>query len=113
MKDMIARSREIAIALVIMFVVGCGGGGPSEDQLENLREAKAAALSAEEKVAGLKEEKRELERTLTDKRKELTEVETEKEAVAAQLEEMGRMRDSEAAPADTSADSDSGTPPGL
>ncbi len=104
------------VAAAIVFVAfGCGGGGPTEDQLENLRETKAAALSAEKKVEGLKTESRRLEETVAEKRGELSEAEAEKEAIATKLEEMGRVIESQAeeTPVDTSAGTEPEEPPGL
>jgi len=71
---------------------GCGGGGPGVEELEALRETKAAALSAEEEVSELTEEIRELEERLADEERELAEVEAEKEAVEEKLGEMGRVK---------------------
>ena len=74
-----------AVVLLALFVAtGCTRYA-NEEQLQALDETKAAALSAEDKVAELEEEKAALQEKLADKQDELEKVKEEKRKVQSKL----------------------------
>lgn len=72
------------ILLVVFVAAGCTRYA-NEEQLQALDETKAAALSAEEKVAELENEKKALEAKLAEKQDELSKVQEEKKTVQSKL----------------------------
>lgn len=73
------------------FVTMCGIVGctkkPSEEQLSQLEEARAAAESAERKLAELRQERMSLENQLSQKEAELQEHESERDDLKEKMEQ--------------------------
>ena len=80
------RSKKLRFSTIILtaalLLASCGGGGGlTAEQLKELEETKAAALSAEKKVQSQKQERRSLNQDLTAKRSDLKKLLEEKEVL--------------------------------
>ena len=82
-----------ALTLIAMlFAVACGGGGGmTEEQLIELKETKAAALSAEEKIQQRKVVRKTLSDDLTAKKNELKQILTDKEVLIKRLKDLENL----------------------
>ena len=69
----------VAISSALLLSVGCGWK-PSEEQINQMEETRAAALSAEQKVEELKQQKARLEGQQNAKQQELDKVKADKAA---------------------------------
>lgn len=82
---------KLKVLLVILFgiatisVTSCGWK-PSDQEIKQLDETKAAALSAEQTLADKKTERQELEAKVATKKAELEKVKTDKESVQKHVE---------------------------
>lgn len=82
---------KLKVLLVILFgvatisVTSCGWK-PSDQEIKQLEETKAAALSAEKTLADKKTERQELEAKVAAKKAELEKVKTDKENVQKHAE---------------------------
>lgn len=85
------RLTKTCLAFLVLaggiYYAGCAGG-PSEEQIQTLKETKQAALSAEKKVQEKKAEKAQLEVTLAGKKEELRKVQEEKKYVEEKIKAM-------------------------
>ncbi len=93
----------ITLTLIAMlFAVACGGGGGlTPEQLLELEETKAAALSAEGKIQERKVDRKTLSDDLTAKRKELKQLLTDKDLLTKRLKDLENLSEDETE-ADTS-----------
>lgn len=82
-----------ALTLIAMLLaVACGGGGGmTEEQLIELKETKAAALSAEEKIQERKVARKTLSDDLTAKKNELKQILTDKEVLIKRLQDLENL----------------------
>lgn len=82
-----------ALTLIVMLLaVACGGGGGmTEEQLIELKETKAAALSAEEKIQQRKVARKTLSDDLTAKKNELKQILTDKEVLIKRLKDLEKL----------------------
>lgn len=89
-KSFVRTRSLLALTLAAMlFAVACGGGGGlTPEQLLELEETKAAALSAEEKIEQRKVARKTLSDDLTEKRKELKQLLTDKELLTKRLKDL-------------------------
>lgn len=72
---------SVLMLTAALFIASCGGGGLTTEQLKELEETKAAALSAEKNVQSQKQEKRSLNQDLAAKRSDLKKLLEEKEVL--------------------------------
>ena len=92
-KSFIRTRSLLALTLIAMLLtVACGGGGGlTPEQLIELEETKAAALSAEEKIQQRKVSKKTLSENLTAKKKELKQILTDKELLIKRLKDLENL----------------------
>ncbi len=92
-KRFVRTSSLLALTLIAMLlVVGCGGGGGlTTEQLIELEETKAAALSAEEKIQERKVARKTLSDDLTAKKNELKQILTDKEVLIKRLKDLENL----------------------
>jgi len=80
---MLRTNKYVKVFAIAAVVLAGGLGGctkrPSEEELAKLEEARAAAESAERKLAELRSERMQLEQTLEQKKQELSEHEAERD----------------------------------
>ncbi len=84
------RAKKISrYVLIGSFIAMCGIAGckPSEEELAKLEEARAAAESAEKKLAELRQERMNLESQLSAKEAELKEHEAERDDLKEKMEQ--------------------------
>lgn len=74
-----------AISGALLLVVGCGWK-PNEEQINQMEETRAAALSAEQKVEELKQQKQQLQGQLTSAQQEADKVCADKDATAERVQ---------------------------
>ncbi len=93
----------LALTLIVLLAaVACGGGGGlTTEQLLELEETKAGALSAEEKIQQRKVARKTLSDDLTAKNKELKQILTDKEVLIKRLKDLENLTKDETE-ADTS-----------
>jgi septal ring factor EnvC (AmiA/AmiB activator) len=72
------RALAVGAVLGLLIMNGCTKR-PSEQELQKLEEARMAAESAESKLADLKNERAQLEKSLEDKQTELRQHEAERD----------------------------------
>ena len=72
---------SVLMLTAALLIASCGGGGLTAEQLKELEDTKAAALSAEKKVQSQKQEKRSLNQDLAAKRSDLKKLLEEKEVL--------------------------------
>ncbi len=73
---------SVLMLTAALLIASCGGGGGlTAEQLKELEETKAAALSAEKEVQSQKQEKRSLNQDLAAKRSDLKKLLEEKEVL--------------------------------
>lgn len=92
---MLKSNRFLQVVAITSVVAACGMGctkRPSEEELAKLEQARAAAESAERKLAELRSERMQLEQTLEQKKSELQAHEEERDYLR---EEMGRREGTE------------------
>ena len=80
---------KLKILLVLLFgvaTISSCGWKPSEQEIKQLEETKAAALSAEKTLADKKAERQELEAKVAAKKAELEKVKADKENVQKHVE---------------------------
>jgi len=96
-KSFVRTSSLLALTLIAMLlVVGCGGGGGlTTEQLLELEETKAAALSAEDKIQERKVARKTLSDDLTEKKKELKQLLTEKEVLTKRQKDIENLNKDE------------------
>lgn len=74
----------VAISGALFLAVGCGWK-PNEEQINQMEETRAAALSAEQKVEELKQQKQQLQGQLTSAQQEADKVCADKDATAERV----------------------------
>jgi len=75
----------------LLLTVACGGGGLTPEQLKDLDETKAAALSAEEKIQDRKVTRKSLSEDLSGKRSELKQLLADKELLIQRLKDLEKL----------------------
>ncbi len=91
-KSFVRTRSLLALTIAIMLtVVACGGGGLTEEQLQELEETKTAALSAEAKIQERKVTKKELSENLSLKKKELNQLLADKELLKKRLKDLEKL----------------------
>ncbi|TFB10293.1 hypothetical protein E3V55_06205 [Candidatus Marinimicrobia bacterium MT.SAG.3] len=91
-KSFVRTRSLLALTIAIMLaVVACGGGGLTEEQLQELEETKTAALSAEAKIQERKVTKKELSENLALKKKELKQLLADKELLKKRLKDLENL----------------------
>ena len=91
-KSFVRTRSLLALTIAIMLtVVACGGGGLTEEQLQELEETKTAALSAEAKIQERKVTKKELSENLALKKKELNQLLADKELLKKRLKDLENL----------------------
>jgi len=70
----------ITAVAVLALLIGCAGG-PSDEELSQLRELRQSAEAAEERVAELQERKEQLQKEIEEKKQELEMARAEKQRV--------------------------------
>ena len=73
--------RKIVITAVAgVFLLLAAGGGPNEEQIKQLEETRAAAISAEDKLEDLKRQRKQLEDKVAARQKDVDKVKAQKAA---------------------------------
>lgn len=84
-KEILSKGKKLRFSVLMLtaalLIASCGGGGLTTEQLKELEETKAAALSAEKNVQSQKQEKRSLNQDLAAKRSDLKKLLEEKEVL--------------------------------
>ncbi len=103
MKSFVRTRSILAMTIIAMLLaVACGGGGGlTAEQLLELEETKAAALSAEEKIQQRKVARKTLSDDLSAKKKELKQLLSDKEVLINRLKDIENLTKDETE-ADTS-----------
>jgi len=94
-KEKVKSGKKLRINTLMLtaalLIASCGGGGVTSEQLRELEETKAAALSAEKKVQSQKIERRDLNKDLAGKRAELRKLLEEKEILMEKFRKIQEM----------------------
>ena len=80
-RKLLKHSTYAGMLLSVLLLASCGGGGLTAEQLRELEETKAAALSAEKQVQSQKRERITLNEDLAGKKTELKKLLEEKEVL--------------------------------
>ena len=97
-----------ALILTVFISVGCGGGGLTPEQLQELEETKSAALASEEKVQEQKVTRKGLNEDLTTKRAELKQLRADKAVLMERLRKLEQLNIDEAESETSSDENDDG-----
>ena len=90
------RTKWTALIVTLFISVGCGGGGLTPEQLQELEETKSAALAAEEKIQQQKVTRKGLKEDLLTKRAELKQLRADKVVLMERLRELEQLNKDEA-----------------
>ena len=102
------RIKWTALIVALFISVGCGGGGLTTEQLQELEQTKSAALAAEEKVQQQKVTRKELNQDLTTKRAELKQLLVDKAVLMERFRELEQLNKDEAESDTSSVENDDG-----
>ena len=90
------RTKWTALIVTLFISAGCGGGGLTSEQLQELEEAKKAALVVEEKIQQQKATRKELSEDLATKRTELKQLRADKSVLMERLRKLEQLNRDEA-----------------
>ena len=102
------RTKWTALIVTLFISVGCGGGALTSEQLQELEEAKNAALVVEEKIQQQKATRKELNEDLATKRTELKQLRADKSVLMERLRKLEQLNRDEAESDTSTAENDDG-----
>ena len=102
------RIKWTALIVALFISVGCGGGGLTTEQLQELEQTKSAALAAEEKVQQQKVTRKGLNQDIITKRAELKQLLADKAVLMERFRELEQLNKNEAESDTSSVENDDG-----
>ncbi len=102
------QTKWTALIVTLFISVGCGGGGLTPEQLQELEETKSSALAAEEKIQQQKVTRKGLNEDLLTKRTELKQLRADKAVLMERLRELEQLNKDEAESDTSSVENDDG-----
>ena len=103
------RTRWTALVVALFIVAGCGGGGLTPEQLQELEQTKIAALAAEDKIRQQKVTRKGLNQDLITKRAELKQLLADKAVLMERFRELEQLNKDEAESDTSSVEIDDGS----
>ena len=102
------RTKWTALIVTLFISVGCGGGGLTPEQLQELEKTKSAALAAEEKIQQQKVARKGLNEELNIKRAELKQILADKAVLMERFRELEQLNKDEAESDTSTVENDDG-----